>query len=272
MEHILNLARPTFGDANFYERWKRLGQVYQVEPINYKDITVLVVDQRTEVTTETLRRYPSVRLVCSATTGHTHLKFTPSQRLRLITLKGHTDFLRDIRSVSEFTIALMLNLIRGPTATTKSLLFRKTILILGYGRIGKQVSSLAMAFGMKQIIVDKDNAKELDELLPQADFVSVHVDENPSTLDLISDKRIRAMKKGSYLINTARPSIVDGNSAVRAVMRGHLSGLACDFKEQISYPHGYNILATSHIAGHTLEDRIKTDEYIVSKAMEFLGT
>ena len=148
----------------------------------------------------------------------------------------------------------------------------KTLGIIGYGHIGSQVSILAEAFGMKVIFYDVvkklplGNAQSktvLNDLLKEADFVSLHVPETPETQDMISLKELMLMKKGSYLINASRGTVVVIDDLVKVLREGHLAGCAIDVfpiepasnKEKFKSPlQGLkNVILTPHIGGSTEE-------------------
>jgi D-3-phosphoglycerate dehydrogenase / 2-oxoglutarate reductase len=268
-EVVLNLARLTPGDKDFYTRWESIGPVLKNIPENREIVTVLVVDQRYEVTPHFLMGFPNLKYVCSATTGWTHLKFDPSAfGITLITLRDETVFLNKIKSVSEFTIYSMLRLVR-PDGAMGNVLAGKTLGLVGLGRIGTQVMTLAYALQMKVIKFSKGGSrKHLEELLGKSDFISIHVDENPTTINLIDRELIFSCKLGAYLINTARGSICEERAIVDAVRTGRLAGAAIDVVHDASAysdASGLNIIMTNHIAGSTIEDRIRTDQFIVNK-------
>lgn len=148
----------------------------------------------------------------------------------------------------------------------------KTLGIIGYGHIGSQVSILAEAFGMKVIFYDVikklplGNAKanvSLDELLKKSDFLSLHVPETPATANMIGASQLSKMKKGSFLINASRGSVIDIDALVAALKAEHLAGCALDVfpeepssnKEKFKSPlQGLkNVILTPHIGGSTEE-------------------
>jgi D-3-phosphoglycerate dehydrogenase len=111
----------------------------------------------------------------------------------------------------------------------------KILGIIGYGHIGSQLSVLAESFGMTVIFYDilqimpLGSALPLDsleEVLSQADFVSLHVPETPETKMMIGKTEIELMKKGSYLINASRGSVVNIDELAAALRAGHLAGAA----------------------------------------------
>lgn len=113
----------------------------------------------------------------------------------------------------------------------------KILGIIGYGHIGTQLSVLAESMGMAVIFHDilplmpLGNAKpveSLNDLLKQSDFVSVHVPETDETRLMIGKEQISIMKRGSYLLNASRGSIVDLEAVKESLVSGHLGGAAID--------------------------------------------
>lgn len=148
----------------------------------------------------------------------------------------------------------------------------KTLGIVGYGHIGSQVSILAEALGMKVLFYDVvkklplGNAlavNSLEELLMKSDFVTLHVPETRVTKDMISAREIKQMKKGSYLINASRGTVVVIDDLVAALKDKHLAGCAIDVfpvepasnKDKFVSPlQGLsNVILTPHVGGSTEE-------------------
>ncbi|KAK5694171.1 D-3-phosphoglycerate dehydrogenase 2 [Elasticomyces elasticus] len=155
----------------------------------------------------------------------------------------------------------------------------KTLGIVGYGHVGSQLSVLAEAMGMKVLFYDVVNLMSmgvaspvhtLDELLQQADFVTLHVPELPETKNMISTHQFEQMKQGSYLINASRGSVVDIPALIKASQDGKLAGAALDVYPNEPGGNGEhfnrnlndftedlrklkNILLTPHIGGSTEE-------------------
>ncbi|MFO0587414.1 MAG: phosphoglycerate dehydrogenase [Polyangiaceae bacterium] len=146
----------------------------------------------------------------------------------------------------------------------------KTLGIIGYGHIGQQLGVLAEALGMRVIFHDivpklpMGNARPtdtLEALLRDADFVSLHVPETPETKNLIGESEIAAMRKGSYLLNASRGTVVVIPALVAGLKRHHLAGAAVDVypeepesntKEFVSELQNLpNVLLTPHIGGST---------------------
>lgn len=149
----------------------------------------------------------------------------------------------------------------------------KTLGVVGLGRIGSRVSEMAVkGMGMKVIYYDikqdpdfekEYNAtykKDLDDLLREADFVSIHVPLLPATRHLINAERLAMMKKTAYLINTSRGPVVDEKALVKALESGTIKGAALDvFEEEPKLAPGLaklsNVVLTPHTASATVEAR-----------------
>lgn len=151
----------------------------------------------------------------------------------------------------------------------------KVLGIVGYGHIGSQLSVLAEAMGLSVYFYDvlqimplgqAKQTETLEELLSMADFVSLHVPELEETKNMIGEREIMGyMKKGSYLLNNARGTVVQIPALVKALSSGHLAGAAIDVypKEPASngphftdYPDLLacpNLILTPHIGGSTEE-------------------
>ncbi|MGF3052902.1 phosphoglycerate dehydrogenase [Microbacterium sp. YY-03] len=188
------------------------------------------------------------------------------------------------QAVAEHVFALMLGVARRVPENIANLaagswqqitgreLRGATLGVLGLGSIGKAVATIAAGFGMKVIAYDPyfDEAfaaanniarAELDDVLAQADFVTLHLFLDDSTRNLINAERLRLMKNDAILVNTARGGIVDEAAVVDAVRAGEIGGAALDVFEQEPLPadspllHTPGILATTHVAGATREAR-----------------
>ncbi|CEL57506.1 D-3-phosphoglycerate dehydrogenase [Rhizoctonia solani AG-1 IB] len=155
----------------------------------------------------------------------------------------------------------------------------KTLGIVGYGHIGSQLSVLAEAFGMRVLYYDVLNlmplgsatqVSDLEALLSQSDFVTLHVPELQETTGMISTKELAWMRRGAYLINNARGKVVDIPALVEALESKKLAGAAIDvfpaepggngqpFDDQLN-PWASrlralpNVILTPHIGGSTEE-------------------
>lgn len=149
----------------------------------------------------------------------------------------------------------------------------KTLGLVGYGNIAVQASIMAEALGMNVIYSDvrtvlpMGNARQVsfDEVLKNADIISLHVPGLPSTKNMINSDTIAKMKKGSYIINFARGTVVDISALKSALESGHIAGAALDVfpsepkskDEQFVFElQGMNnVILTPHVAGSTEESQ-----------------
>jgi D-3-phosphoglycerate dehydrogenase len=148
----------------------------------------------------------------------------------------------------------------------------KTLGIVGYGHIGRQVGVIAEAFGMRVLFYDvvaklpmgnNRATKTLDELLAQSDFVTLHVPETPQTRGMIGTRELAQMRGGSYLLNASRGTVVDIPALADALKSGHVAGAAIDVfpEEPETNSDGFatplrglgNVVMTPHIGGSTAE-------------------
>jgi glyoxylate reductase len=193
-------------------------------------------------------------------------------------------------SVAEHTIALLCTLARriveadtfthqgkytawGPELLLGSGIAGKTLGIIGSGRIGSHVGRIAgNGLEMKILYTDiKQNSEfeqaikaqfvaQLDDLLPQSDFITIHVPLLDATRHLIHAGRFKKMKKTAFLINTSRGPVVEEQALVHALAAQEIAGVALDVFEHepaiapelLSYP---NVILTPHIASATRETR-----------------
>jgi D-3-phosphoglycerate dehydrogenase len=166
-------------------------------------------------------------------------------------------------------------------------LFGRTLGMVGMGRIGSRVAEIChFGFQMPVIYYDvvqypdleeKLNAKKLpmDELLPQADYVSVHVPLLPSTKGMIGKEQIARMKRGAILINTARGAVVDEAALIDALKSGHLAGAGTDVYEVEPTPANNplleleNVVLSPHMAAHT-DDALKAMSMVAKDILNVL--
>lgn len=176
----------------------------------------------------------------------------------------------------------------GPELLLGTNIAGKTLGVVGLGRIGTMVAHHAVkGFGMKVVYTDlKANpefekefgavfADSIDTLLPQSDFVSIHVPMNEANRHLINADRLGKMKKSAYLINTSRGPIVDEAALATALKDGVIAGAALDVYEfEPKITPGLielsNVILTPHTASATLETRNKMAEMAATNIIAVL--
>jgi D-3-phosphoglycerate dehydrogenase len=147
----------------------------------------------------------------------------------------------------------------------------KTVLILGFGRIGTRCARRCLGFDMTVLIYDPyvdpktvvaagcEPVSDLDAALPRADFVSIHCPKNPETIGLFNTARLGRMKGGAFIVNTARGGIIDEPALHAALTSGHLAGAGLDVFAEEPAPVNNDLLkldsvvASPHMAGVTVE-------------------
>lgn len=244
---------------------------------------VLGIRSKTEITAEVLRKNPQLTAIGCFCIGTNQVDLMTARECGIPVFNApHSN----TRSVAELVIAEMISLSRQlgdrntkahvgewvKSAEGSREVRGKTLGIVGYGHIGSQVSILAEAMGLRVVFYDVikklplGNAvakASLDELLEVSDFVTLHVPETPETKDMIGAKELSKMKKGSYLINASRGTVVVIEALVDALKSKHIAGCAIDVfpeepasnKEKFKSPlQGVsNVILTPHIGGSTEE-------------------
>ncbi|NHI04446.1 D-3-phosphoglycerate dehydrogenase [Candidatus Nitrosotalea sp. TS] len=203
------------------------------------------------------------------------------------------------KATADLTVALVLALFRrvcegdrlirknewrtifGPYEFLGTDLSGKTLGIFGMGRIGKAVAKRALGFEMKLLYHNRKrlspqeekrlNAKyvSLDELFRRSDVVSIHAPYTPKTHEIVNLKRLKSMKKTSFLVNTARGKIINEKDLVAALKKKIIAGAALDVfqNEPIGISNHLtglrNVLITPHIGSATVETRREMAEITV---------
>ena len=165
----------------------------------------------------------------------------------------------------------------------------KTLGIVGYGHIGRQIGVLAESMGMNVVFHDIASvlpmgnnriAGNLDALLAEADFVTLHVPETRETKDMIGEAQLARMKKGACLLNASRGTVVVVPALAAALKSGHLGGAAIDVfpvepegntdpfqSELMELP---NVILTPHIGGSTTEAQVAIGHEVSAALIKFL--
>jgi D-3-phosphoglycerate dehydrogenase len=165
----------------------------------------------------------------------------------------------------------------------------KTLGIIGYGNIGSQVSNLAEAMGMQVIYYDTatklphgnaKQARDLRDLLKRSNIVTLHVPSNETTRNMINAESLKAMKRGSILINHSRGDVVDLGALKKFIERGHITGAAIDVFPDEPEKNGDrfesilqgepNVILTPHIGGSTEEAQANIGMDVTAKLIKYL--
>lgn len=271
------------------------------------DVDALIVRLAFQVDEQVFNAAPNLRAVVSATTGLDHIDLAAAERhgVRVLSLRGEEDFLRNIPATAELTWGLLLSLTRKIPAAFDSVregewqrdwfkghdLAGRRLGILGLGRIGTMVARYGQAFGLQVFAFDPntqhrmpgvENTESMEDLLRQADILSIHVPLNPDTVRLIGKTELDLLPAGALLINTSRGDILDEPALTSVLERGHLAGAALDVLSNersqeladsglIQYARTHdNLILTPHIGGATYESMAATEIFMAKKLVQYL--
>ncbi|MFW9770537.1 MAG: hydroxyacid dehydrogenase [Candidatus Thorarchaeota archaeon] len=203
-------------------------------------------------------------------------------------------------SVAEMVFSLMFALARNITQADSSMkderwekkkltgteLWNKKLGIIGFGRIGCEVASRAKAFDMdilcydvldiEQVCADMGTRRcGIDELIKDADYITLHVPLVPQTKGMIGEKEFKKMKKTAFLINTSRGGVVDEKALLKALNEGDIAGAALDVFENeppldwelVKHP---KLVATPHLSSSTNEAQERVGELTAYKVIQGL--
>jgi D-3-phosphoglycerate dehydrogenase len=165
-----------------------------------------------------------------------------------------------------------------------------TLGLIGLGQVGRRVVARALPFGLRVLVYDPFLPAELieatgaevaslDELLDQSDYVSLHARQSADNRGMIGAAQLAHMKRGAYLINTARDSLVDEAAIVAALASGQLAGLAVDLVSPSPPPEAGrhpllafpNVIVTTHIGGATYETLHHGGEMAAAEISRYLA-
>ncbi|MCS6194012.1 phosphoglycerate dehydrogenase [Shewanella baltica] len=269
------------GYTNIEYHKASLGDEALIESI--KDAHFVGLRSRTQLTAEVLKRAEKLIAVGCFCIGTNQVDLATAESLGIPVFNAPFS---NTRSVAELVIGEIIMLMRGipernaiahrggwmKTAAGSYEVRGKTLGVIGYGHIGTQLGILAETLGMRVVFFDIEdklplgNAQQIhsmEQLLAQADVVSLHVPETPQTKDMIGAAEFAAMKKGSIFINASRGTVVDIEALTVALKERHLTGAAIDVfpvepqsndDEFISPLRGLdNVLLTPHVGGSTAE-------------------
>jgi len=253
------------------------------------DYHALIVRSATKVNTEMLTNAKKLRVIGRAGEGLDNINLKKAQELDITVVNTpHVSYM----SVAELTIGYILALARNIVEATLSLrqgqwkkneligaeVNGKTLGIIGCGYIGKTVERLAISLGMKVLVVEEcvfDRFVPLDEMLPKADFITIHVPLTLHTRHMISTKEFNMMKNGVIIIDCSRGGVIDQESLYQALVSGKVKAAAVDVFEEEPPKNSKlltlkNVIATPHIGAQTQEAQLKAGIQIANKVIEVL--
>jgi len=221
----------------------------------FKDYEIISCFINSQLSKEVLEKLPNLKFIATRSTGFDHLDLNvcKAKGVLVANVPGYGS-----HTVAEYTFGLLICLVRkiydayhrvretgnfDLTGLKGRELFNKTLGVIGTGRIGINVIKIANGFGMKVIAYDKYPNDELEqqldfeyisfeELLKQADIITLHVPYNTETHHLLNKNNISLIKTGAYVINTSRGGVIETEALYQALKSGQIAGAALDVLEE----------------------------------------
>ncbi|SFJ00404.1 2-hydroxyacid dehydrogenase [Thermoflavimicrobium dichotomicum] len=243
---------------------------------------------------ELMEACPDLRIISNYGVGFDNIDVSAANR-RGILVTNTPDVLTD--ATADLTWALMLSVARRAVEGDRLIrngqwhgwaphfmlgwdVSGKTLGIVGMGRIGQAVARRAIGFNMRILYYSRTRLKEeqekelraqycdLDELLAQADFVSLHTPYSPETHHLIGHEQLSKMKRTAFLINTARGAVVDEQALIHALQSGKIAGAGLDVFEQEPYVPDElrqmeQVVLIPHLGSATRETRLAMGRKVI---------
>ncbi len=261
----------------------------------------LMVRSQTKVTSKVIEAGKKLKIIGRAGVGVDNIDLESATQKGIIVVNSPDG---NTMAASEHTVALMLAMARNiaPAATstkegkwdrskfTGTELYKKTLGIIGFGKIGTHVGEVAQALGMKVIVYDPFTSKEivekfggeyvenLDDFWAKPDFITVHVPKTKDTVNMINKDTIAKMKKGVRLVNCARGGIINESDLKDAINSGYVAGAAIDVYENepniqdcpLINCQG-NIVLTPHLGASTQEAQMNVAIDVAEQIKEVLS-
>ena len=303
LEGVNDSAVELFVSSNF-SNIERLPKALDADGLlqAIKGIDLLGIRSRTQLTHEALAGADRLVAVGCFSVGTNQVDLDAARQRGIPVFNAPFS---NTRSVAELVIGEIVMLLRrifprssaahkggwDKSATDSHEVRGRTLGIVGYGNIGSQLSTLAEGMGMKVIYYDHTDrlrhgntepVESLQNLLAQSDIVSLHVPETPATHGMIGEAELRLMKRGAYLINNSRGTVVDLDALSRAVREGHLAGAALDVfpvepssnSERFQSPlQGLeNVILTPHIGGSTEQAQDRIGREVARKMIDYVDS
>ncbi len=266
-----------------------------------KGVHVLGIRSKTQVTQNVLDAANKLLVVGAFCIGTTQIDLQYAKKKGVVVFNAPYS---NTRSVVELAIGEIIMLMRSvfarsselhngqwqKTATGSREVRGKNLGIVGYGNIGKQLSVLAEAIGMRVYYYDVEdslaigNAKKcnsLEDLLNISDVVTLHIDDNPANKNFIGKREINQMKPGAMLVNLSRGFVVDIDALADALESGHIAGAAVDVYPEEPMGNGEfktrlqgfpNVILTPHVGGSTEEAQRDIADFVPNKIMDYINS
>lgn len=282
-------------DESLPERLRQLGCRTFAEMDKLGEAEVLLVRSKTKVTADLLTKAPKVKLVIRGGVG---LDNVDKEACKARGIEVMNTPKASSVAVAELALAMMLafpnRLIEAHSSMKegrwlkkeikRTELFEKTLGLVGAGLIGTEVARRCRAFGMRVLAFDPyvkthelAEMVDLDTLLAKADYISLHVPSTPETKGMIGKAALDKMKKGVYIVNTARGALVDDAALAEALKAGKVAGYATDVfpcePPDAAWPLKDlpNVIMAPHIGASSKENLLRIGDIIVDILKQKIG-
>jgi D-3-phosphoglycerate dehydrogenase len=249
-----------------------------------KDYDALVVRSKTKVTKDIIEAADKLKAIGRAGVGVDNIDVEAATKKGIVVMNAPAG---NTLSAAEHAIAMLFALSRNIPQAHSGLkckrwekkkyagveVYGKTLGIIGLGRVGAHVARMAKGIGMKVVgydpLIPEERAKELgielvelDRLLKESDYVSLHIPLTPETQHIIGERELKLMKNCARVINCARGGVVDEGALYEALKNGDIAGAALDvFKEEPLSDSPLleldNVIVTPHLGASTQEAQVK---------------
>ncbi|MGB5371718.1 MAG: phosphoglycerate dehydrogenase, partial [Flavobacteriaceae bacterium] len=265
-----------------------------------KGVHVLGIRSKTQVTQKVLDAANKLLVVGAFCIGTTQIDLEYCRKKGVVVFNAPYS---NTRSVVELAVGEIIMLMRSvfprsteihngqwqKTASGSREVRGKNLGIVGYGNIGKQLSVLAEAIGMRVYYYDINDqlalgnaikCNTLEDLLSVSDVVTLHIDDNKANRNFIGEREINQMKHGAMLINLSRGFVVDVNALANALKSGRLAGAAVDVYPEEPSGNGQfetplqglsNVILTPHVGGSTEEAQRNIADFVPKKIMDYIN-
>jgi phosphoglycerate dehydrogenase-like enzyme len=250
----------------FHEQ-RALSDVELIERVHGATVILSFRPAFTKFSTPILDGVPNLRMICISGTGVEDVAVSEAtaRKIAVANVPGPSN-----RAVAEHCLALLLSVARAVPAQDRAIrqgewkamqgieLGGKTLGIIGVSGISSELAPIARGLGMSVISWSRNNdaaraaaigsqAVSFDELLTNADVVSLHVRLNDSTRNMMGPAQFARMKRGAIVINTARGGVIDENALVHALNSGQVGGAGLDVFSHEPLPPGHPFIAMDNI-------------------------
>ncbi|WP_299536262.1 phosphoglycerate dehydrogenase [Ulvibacterium sp.] len=266
-----------------------------------KGVHVLGIRSKTQVTKRVLDAANKLLVIGAFCIGTKQIELDYAKKKGVVVFNAPYS---NTRSVVELAIGEIIMLMRNvfprsteihkgqwnKTAVNSREVRGKNLGIVGYGNIGKQLSVLAEAIGMRVYYYDIEDklalgnavkCDTLEDLLNVSDVVTVHIDDNQANKNFIGEREINQMRDGAMLINLSRGFVIDITALTEALKSGKLSGAAVDVYPEEPRSNGEfktelqglaNVILTPHVGGSTEEAQRDIADFVPNKIMDYINS